>query len=119
MKYLVDAQLPPLLCKILASRGLEALHVDDIPNGDEVLDPEIARYADQHELIVISKDIDFYHSYMLKQSPKKLLLITIGNIKNKMLFDIFRQHMKRIDQLYKRYDFIELGNNGLNTHYLD
>jgi predicted nuclease of predicted toxin-antitoxin system len=103
MKFLVDAQLPPLLCKILQDKGIEAIHVDDLPKGDESTDEEIIHYADLNGLIVVSKDADFYHSFMLKNKPRKLVMITTGNIKNKELFDLI--------SLIEEYNFIELSND--------
>ena len=63
MKCIVDAQLPPKLCEILTKLDLEAIHVDALPKGDETPDIEVTNYADEHELIVITKDFDFYHSH--------------------------------------------------------
>lgn len=47
MKFVVDAQLPPLLCEILEIAGFNATHVDSLPKGDETSDTEIAIYADK------------------------------------------------------------------------
>ena len=116
MRFLVDAQLPPLLCTILKNTGHDAIHIDELPQGDETSDKEISEYANKHELIVISKDIDFYHSYMIVNVPKKLLLITTGNIKNKMLFDLFRKHSNDIQSLFESCNYVELNNEGLIGH---
>ncbi|MFD2035079.1 DUF5615 family PIN-like protein [Belliella marina] len=74
MKFLLDAQLPPLFCEILKQKGHHAIHVLDLPNGDESSDMEVANFADRHRLILISKDSDFHHSHILLKSPKKLLI---------------------------------------------
>lgn len=65
MKFLIDAQLSAKLCEILKQIGFDAIHVDELPRGDESPDREITVLADEHELIVISKDADFYHSHMI------------------------------------------------------
>lgn len=36
MKLIVDAQLPVKLCEILKQIGLESIHVDELPKGDEI-----------------------------------------------------------------------------------
>lgn len=59
MKFIVDAQLPPFLGEILEKAGFSATHVDALPKGDESTDKEIMKYADDNQLIVISKDSDF------------------------------------------------------------
>ena len=38
MKLIVDAQLPAKLCEILNQLGLESIHVDELPKGDETSD---------------------------------------------------------------------------------
>jgi len=115
-EVLVDAQLPPLLCTISKNTGQDAIHIDELPQGDEASDKEISEYANKHELIVISKDIDFYHSHMIVNVPKKLLLVTTGNIKNKMLFDLFRKHSNDIQSLFESCNYVELNNEGLIGH---
>jgi predicted nuclease of predicted toxin-antitoxin system len=86
MKFIVDAQLPPLLCKVLEKAGLSAIHVDSLPKGDKSSDTEIIDYADENQLIIVTKDSDFYYSHMIKKQPRKLLLVTTGNLKNSDLF---------------------------------
>lgn len=80
MRFLVDVQLPSKLCEILETAGLDSIHVDSLPKGDETTDREITVRADQEDLIVVTKDSDFYHSHMILGQPKRLLLITTGNI---------------------------------------
>ena len=116
MRFLVDAQLPPLLCDILVKAGFQAMHVDNLPAGDETADAEIIRYADANGFTVISKDSDFYHSHMINRQPEKLLLITTGNMKNRQLFDLIRKHADNIRQLFAACNYVELNNDGLIGH---
>jgi len=116
MRFLVDAQLPPLLCDILEKAGFKAVHVDALPKGDESTDNEIMKYADKNDLIVITKDLDFHYSHMIIGEPKKLLLITTGNIKNKDLFNIFRNNKVNFENLFNNCNYVELNINGLIGH---
>ncbi|MEM9675319.1 MAG: DUF5615 family PIN-like protein [Bacteroidota bacterium] len=116
MKFLIDAQLPVKMCEILQSLGLNAIHVDDLPKGDETSDTDISTYADQHELIVISKDTDFYHSHMILRKPERLLLITTGNIKNRQLFDLIRSNASAIQNLFTTCHYVEMSNNSIIGH---
>ena len=59
MKLIVDAQLPSKLCEILAQLGIDSIHVDALPEGDETSDLEISEFADKNNLIVPTKDFDF------------------------------------------------------------
>jgi predicted nuclease of predicted toxin-antitoxin system len=116
MSFLVDAQLPPLLCDILENAGFPAIHVDSLPNGDESSDKEITQYADHHNLIVITKDSDFYYLHMIIGQPKKLLLITTGNMKNKELFNLIRKNILNVHILFETCDYVELNNDSLVGH---
>lgn len=116
MKFLVDAQLPSKMCEILHLQNLEAVHINSLPESDETTDKEISLYADQNELIVITKDTDFYHSHMILDHPKKLLLITTGNIKNRALFDLIRANANLIKELFEKNVYVEMTNDGLIAH---
>ena len=118
MKFLVDAQLPSKLCEIIQAAGLNAIHVDSLPNGDETSDKDISLYADQNDLIVITKDSDFYHSHMILNQPQKLLLITTGNIKNRELFELIRANAFMIENLFKNCSYVEMTNDGIIGHGL-
>lgn len=116
MKLIFDAQLPTKLCEILNILGLESMHVDELPKGDETSDLEIIDYADRQNLIVVTKDFDFYHSHMTLGKPKKLFLITTGNQKNRQLFDLFRNNFLIIKKALNRSSFVELNNEGITEH---
>lgn len=116
MKFLVDAQLPSKLCEILETAGLTSVHVDSLPNEDETSDRDISIYADQEDLIVITKDSDFYHSHMILGQPKKLLLITTGNIKNRRLFDLIRDNAIMIKSLFATCSYVEMTNDSIIGH---
>lgn len=118
MRFLVDAQLPSKLCEILQTAGLDAVHVDSLQDGDETADKDISLYADQNDLIVITKDSDFYHAHMILGQPMKLLLITTGNIKNRALFDIIRANALKIKTLFESCNYVELTNDSIAGHEL-
>lgn len=116
MKFLVDAQLPYLLTTWIREKGFEAIHTDDLPDKDETEDQQIRSFADGNKYIVITKDSDFYDSYILRKSPQKMLLITTGNIKNKRLLDLFRLNFQEIARLFEFYDLIEMNNTQILAH---
>ncbi|MFC2186575.1 DUF5615 family PIN-like protein [Fulvivirgaceae bacterium LMO-SS25] len=116
MKLIVDAQLPIKLCEILQQIGIESIHVEQLPKGDETSDNEITKFADLENLTVLTKDFDFYHSHMALGKPKNLFLITTGNLKNKQLFDLFRSNSLIIKNALSNSSFVELSNDGIITH---
>ena len=82
MKFLVDAQLPPGLCRWLKARRHSALHVAGVMSG-ETPDHEVAGYAATHDLILISKDEDFLTRY--PPIDYRLVWVRIGNATNRAL----------------------------------
>lgn len=116
MKLIVDAQLPSKLCELLNQLGLESIHVNELPKGDETSDWEIIKFADRENLIVVTKDFDFYHSHMTLGKPKKLFIITTGNLKNRQLFNLFKNNALIIQNALNRSSFVELSNEGLTEH---
>ncbi len=116
MKLIVDAQLPVKLCGILKQIGLESIHVEELPKGDETPDVEITKFADLENLIVVTKDFDFYHSHMALGKPGKLFLITTGNMKNRHLFDLFKNNALIIKKALSKSSFVELSNEGIIEH---
>lgn len=83
MRFLVDAQLPGRLCDWLIDRGHEAVYVPIVMPG-MAADAEIARYATQHQLILVSKDEDFVSRH--RPGPYRLVWLRIGNASNRALF---------------------------------
>jgi predicted nuclease of predicted toxin-antitoxin system len=116
MKYLIDAQLPILLVSWMIEKGIDAIHTNDLPLKDETEDAEIRLIADEQNRIVITKDADFYDSHILKKSPKRLLLISTGNIKNRQLLDLFRKNFQQIAVMFTYADFVEMDNIQLIAH---
>lgn len=111
MKFLIDAQLPFDLKKVLKDLECDALHVNELPQKDKSTDLEIRLLADEQNRIVVTKDFDFYHTHVAIHSPKKLLLITTGNIKNKALFEIIRNNFKIIQVAFRGCGLVELSNS--------
>jgi predicted nuclease of predicted toxin-antitoxin system len=58
MNFLVDAQLPRRLCRVLESYGHTVLHTLDLPRKNFTDDQEIMRFADTNAYTVVTKDAD-------------------------------------------------------------
>lgn len=76
-------------------------------------DSIIMSCADQENRIIITKDYDFYYAHVMYKKPSKLLLITIGNTKNRILFDSIRDNIVLIKSLFENYNFLELNADGV------
>jgi predicted nuclease of predicted toxin-antitoxin system len=58
VKFIVDAQLPPALARLLRENGYDAFAVREI-GLREANDAEISRYAVQQQAAIITKNEDF------------------------------------------------------------
>lgn len=60
MRFVVDAQLPPALARLIAAQGHHAEHVAEIGLRDGE-DSFIWRYALDQQAVIVTKDEDFPH----------------------------------------------------------
>jgi predicted nuclease of predicted toxin-antitoxin system len=106
MKFLCDVHISYKIVRYLINLGFEAIHINDILNKSETKDSDICKYADQNDYAVITKDSDFRNSFLVKQTPKKLIKINLGNISNSALQNIFSSNIKSITGLSDRESFL-------------
>lgn len=111
MRFFVDAQLPLSLKLWLIGQGHECFHALDLPKRDSTPDHEIAEFVIKESCVLISKDADFLKLKLLTQNNYKLLIITIGNTRNKELIASFERNFDSALRLLKTFEVIELGNH--------
>ncbi len=117
MKFFIDAHLPIALKFWLADRNHDATHTRDLPQKNLTDDMEIIRLADSQSGIVISKDSDFQKHHILTGRPKKLLMITTGNIVNKVLIHLFENNFEVIEDAFETGSkVVELSNSSIIIH---
>lgn len=116
MKFIIDAQLPYLLCDLLKSKDFDVIHTLDLPEGNRTTDKEIQHIAMNESRVLITKDKDFMHSFLLQGIPPKLLLVRVGNMRNSMLLSLFRQNIEFVISLLEDADFVEVTNTHIVQH---
>jgi predicted nuclease of predicted toxin-antitoxin system len=116
VKFLIDAQLPRRLARWLQQAGHNALHTLDLAQGNRTPDAEIVRRANDEGRIVITKDADFVNSFTLAREPRKLLLISTGNISNAELNALLDANLFTIVQAFQTADFVELTSTAVVVH---
>lgn len=116
MKFLIDAQLPIRLAKLLQEAGYDTIHTRELPQQNATPDSIINSISIQEERVVITKDSDFVDSFLTVQQPYKLLLITTGNIKNVDLELLFTANLPLIVDLLSGHNYIELSKNSVTVH---
>ncbi len=116
MIFLIDAQLPCRLARMLQQYGHEAYHTLDLPEQNRTEDDAIMQFADAHDCIVITKDSDFVDAFYLQQRPQKLWLLSTGNISNPDLEDVIRANLAQVTTLLQQYRFVELSRTEVIAH---
>ena len=117
MRVLVDAHLPKRLSEFLSAHDIESKHTLDLPKKNATPDHEIIRYADDENRIVISKDSDFLDHYILDGNPKKLLIVSTGNINNQNLIRLFEKNLDTLKSLFEENSVIEINEEDIQVHY--
>jgi predicted nuclease of predicted toxin-antitoxin system len=115
VKFLIDAQLPKRLSRLLQAAGYDAVHTRDLPLQNATPDEAINKLSVQEQRILISKDTDFYNSFLLRQQPYKLLQVTTGNITNQELEALFVANLPHLIELFQQHSLIELSRNEITV----
>lgn len=108
MKILVDAHLPPSLCRLLQAAGHDTLHTRQLAAQNQTPDEAINDLSLNEHRVVVTKDTDFYHSHLLLGKPWKLLLIRTGNIRTRDLKALFERHLPEIIAALELNSLVEL-----------
>jgi predicted nuclease of predicted toxin-antitoxin system len=92
MKVLCDVHISYKIVRFFKKKGIEAVHVNELPDKWFTKDSIISRLADAEGFTVITKDIDFKNSHFIQNTPLRLIRIALGNISNQELLNIFDAH---------------------------
>ncbi len=63
--------------------------------------------------VVISKDIDFLNTFLIRKEPWKLIYLTTGNISNKELLELFQSNMSQLIDLFDKANVIEMNQQNI------
>jgi len=116
MKFLIDAQLPRRLAHRLRQEGFEVIHTLDLPLSNRTPDSIIAELSVRELYIVVTKDEDFVSSFHLQRRPRKLLLVSTGNIKNADLEALFLASLAEIVAGFQQFEFLEITRKTVISH---
>jgi len=117
VRVLVDAHLPKRLSEFFSAHKIKSKHTLDLPKKNATPDSEIIQIADEENRIVISKDSDFLDNYILDGSPKKLLIVSTGNINNQKLIRLFEKNLETLKSLFEKHSVIEINEEEIQVHY--
>jgi predicted nuclease of predicted toxin-antitoxin system len=108
MKFLLDAQLPPSLKQVFISKGYDCIHTLDLKSGNETSDKIINSVSVAEQRILITKDSDFFDSFIVKKEPYKLILVKLGNTSKNELIKFFSDRFTEIIEEIKVEEMILL-----------
>jgi predicted nuclease of predicted toxin-antitoxin system len=98
VKFLVDAQLPPVLARWLREAGHEAEHVEELGLRD-ANDSAIWAHALRSGAIIVTKDEDFAARSVQSTTAPVIVWLRVGNTTNRVLRAWFEPRLPGIMQL--------------------
>lgn len=107
MRFIIDAHLPKSVAAAFSDLGHVVIHTREMPEGNATPDNDIISVAD-HDGIVVSKDDDFYQSFLLHGKPPQLILVKVGNMRLKEITDLFVKIAPEIVDLLRQHDLLEV-----------
>jgi len=100
-RFLIDANLP---YQFSLWHGEDFEHVFD--HDDTWSDMEIWCYAQQHNLIIVTKDADFSDWIMLSNPPPKVVHLRVGNMKMRDFHGFIQHVWPEIEKLVESYKLV-------------
>lgn len=98
MRFLVDAQLPPALARVLVEHGHEAEHVTDIGPGN-ASDRDLWNYALENDAVLVTKDEDYRNMVLLDVRSPAVVWVRVGNTRRQVLIGWFEPLIDRIVEM--------------------
>jgi predicted nuclease of predicted toxin-antitoxin system len=101
MRFVIDAQLPPALARMLTYHEHVAEHVADVDLRDAD-DSAIWRYTLEKEAILVTKDEDFPHRCRQGGTSPIVVWLRIGNTSRRALLQWFEPLLPQIEELIRQ-----------------
>ncbi len=115
MKILCDVHISLKVAKFFQSKGIETEHVNQMLDKWFTKDNDICDYADKNNFTVLTKDKDFKDSHFIRQTPKKLIKVSLGNISTNSLILIFDKTLEQMKFLFTKDDkcYVEINQDDI------
>ncbi|MCY7396605.1 MAG: DUF5615 family PIN-like protein [Nocardioides sp.] len=105
MRFLVDAQLPPALVRLLREHGHTAEHVTEIGPAD-ASDRDIWRYALEHQSVIVTKDKDFADMVATGREAPAVVWVRTGDTRRAALLAWFEPLIGQIVEMVSSGDLL-------------
>ncbi len=107
MRFIIDAHLPMSVAKAFTDLGHNVIHTRDLPLGNATDDNDIISVAG-NDGVVVSKDEDFYQSFLLHGKPPQLIHVKVGNMRLNEVTTLFINIAPKITDLLGQHDLLEV-----------
>ncbi|MBY0611878.1 MAG: DUF5615 family PIN-like protein [Beijerinckiaceae bacterium] len=97
MRFIVDANLPPLLARWIAEHGDQCVHVSEIGLAS-ASDREIWTYALANDAVIVSKDEDFVLLRAASAIGPQIVWVRIGNAASRVLLPRFESAWRSLKE---------------------
>ena len=89
--FLVDVNLPKYFSFFNENRFVFVSDIDL-----QMTDTEIWNYALKTELVILTKDTDFYNRFLVSENTPKIIYFQLGNCSLKQLHQYFNDNWEKI-----------------------
>jgi predicted nuclease of predicted toxin-antitoxin system len=113
VNWVIDTQLPHQLSTALKKRGQHAVHASELQAGHLSSDQAIVEHAERISAVVVTKDADFLASYEVHGTPKRLVYVSTGNIRNSELILLFMHFLDLMCEQLATGGLLELERDAL------
>lgn len=93
--YLLDENMPSTVPFWPTEQFIHVLTV-----SNQFSDGDIWNYAIDNNLIIITKDVDFYYRYLSSSKSPKIIWFRTGNLKKKELYRFYREKLGKYRKGY-------------------
>ena len=111
MKFLIDAQLPRSLKRLFIENVYDCIHTFDLKSGNKTSDKIINKISIEEKRIVITKDSDFFHSFIINNEPYKLIFVKLGNTSKNEILNFFSVRFSEIISKIQKEDMVLINND--------
>jgi predicted nuclease of predicted toxin-antitoxin system len=91
LSFLVDVNLPKFFSFFNDNRFVFVADIDL-----QMSDTDIWNYALNNELVILTKDTDFYNRFLVSDNAPKIIYFQLGNFSLKQLHQYFNDNWEKI-----------------------
>jgi predicted nuclease of predicted toxin-antitoxin system len=76
--------------------------------GEGATDSQIWNYAKEHDLIILTKDADFYNRIIVSEPPPRVVHLRIGNMRKAKFHKFIANQWENIESLISKHKLVRV-----------